>query len=128
MAQRRLHLPSKQKSSWVRVPLPAPIMISACKFCEYKIPTPQLGDSWWCIKCQHYSFVMDSELRTVESESLKVGNYYLNFFPTYKTSTVVEDNEINYESRVIHSLSMNELTHELAVQWVNKLKTYVLFQ
>ena len=103
-------------------------MISACKFCEHPIPVPKLGNDYWCLHCQYYSLVMDSELSGIaESESLRVGNYYLNFFPQNREGNVVETNK-DGNHRIIHTFSMNELTHELAVQWVKKLKTYVVFQ
>lgn len=62
-----------------------------------------------------------------ESESLQVGNYFLHFFPEFKEASVVERLE-NGKFKLINSIKLNELTHELAVQWVKKLKTYVLFQ
>lgn len=127
IAQRRLHLPSKQDSEtpWVRVPLPAQdSMINACKFCENKIPAYELGDDWWCPKCQQYSIVCSDSV--VESETLRSGNYYLTFFPAYKTASIVETKDVN--KRVLRTLEMDELTHEQACHWVKKLKTYVLFQ
>ncbi len=100
-------------------------MISACKFCEFEIPKPDLGDDWWCPKCQLYSIVcLDNNI--VESETLRSGNYYLTFFPTYKTASIVETRDLN--KRVLRTLEMDELTHEQACYWVKKLKTYVLFQ
>ncbi len=126
MAQRRLHLPSKQTSPWVRVPLPAPLfMIEACKICQQKIPTPQLGEDWWCVHCQKYSIVY-AEDGTVESETIRVGNFYMAYFPMYKSASVASTQDENWQK--MRSFDMNELTHEQAVQWVNKLKTYVVFQ
>jgi hypothetical protein len=99
-------------------------MIEACKFCNNKIPIPELGEDWWCPKCQYYSVVwMDNYI--VESETLRSGNFYLNFFPAYKTASIVSTNDD--DKKVLKSFEMNELTHEQAVQWVNKLKTYVVF-
>lgn len=100
-------------------------MIDACKFCEFKIPTPELGDDWWCPKCQQYS-VACYDNGIVESETLRKGNFYVIFFPVYKTASIVSTND--EDKKVMKSFEMNELTHEQAVQWVNKLKTYVLFQ
>lgn len=100
-------------------------MIDACKFCEHQIPKPELGDDWWCPKCQKYSIVcLDNGI--VESETLRNGNFYMVFFPTYKTASIASTNDDN--KKVMKSFEMNELTHEQAVQWVNKLKTYVIFQ
>ena len=100
-------------------------MISHCKLCDKAIPVPQFGVSWWCSQCQKYQVIyLDNGF--VESEMIRVDNYHLVFFPTYKEANVVESNEGG--KKIINSFTMNELTHELAVQWVNKLKTYVLFQ
>jgi hypothetical protein len=48
------------------------------------------------------------------------------FFPAYKTASIASTGDD--DKKVMKSFEMNELTHEQAVQWVNKLKTYVLFQ
>src|SRR5690242_3337241 len=99
-------------------------MIKECKVCETKIPTPDLGDDWWCIKCRQYSIVcMDNGI--VESETIRSGNFYLHFFPVHKSASIVSVADENFKK--IKSFDMNELTHELAVQWANKLKLYVTF-
>jgi hypothetical protein len=103
-------------------------MIYACKFCEKEIPTPKLGDSWWCLDCQNYSFVMSYDFPGItESETLRIGNYHLIFFPHHKEANVVEAGK-DGNHRIIHKFETNELTRELVVQWAKKLKTYVLFQ
>jgi hypothetical protein len=100
-------------------------MINKCKVCEKAIPVPKYGESYWCIECQKYQIVcLDNGY--VESEMLRVDNYHLIFFPTYKEANVVETNDSG--KKIVNTFPLNELTHELAVQWVNKLKTYVLFQ
>jgi hypothetical protein len=100
-------------------------MIDACKFCEHKIPVPDLGDDWWCPVCQKYSIVcLDNSI--VESETIRAGNFYMVFFPAYKTASIASTDDD--DKKIMKSFEMNELTHEQAVQWVNKLKTYVLFQ
>lgn len=100
-------------------------MIEACKICETKIPVPDLGTDWWCPVCRLYSIVcMDNGI--VESETIRSGNFYLHYFPTYKTASVVSTRDENFNK--MKSFDMNELTHEQAVQWVKKLKTYVIFQ
>lgn len=103
-------------------------MIDHCKYCEYKIPIPKFGTGWWCPKCQIYSFVCLSN-GFVESESLRSGNFYLNFFPAYKTASITSTTDIDTTTgfKKLKSFDMNELTHEQAVQWVSKLKLYVLF-
>jgi hypothetical protein len=100
-------------------------MIKECKYCSFKIPTPELGLDWWCPECKVYSIVcLDNGI--VESEVVRSSNYYLTFFPAYKTASIVETRDTN--KRVLKNIEMNELTHEQIVLWVNKLKTYVLFQ
>lgn len=100
-------------------------MIEACKFCDNKIPTPELGDDWWCPKCQQYSIVcLDNSI--VESETLRSGNFYITFFPAYKTASIVSTK--NTDKKILRSFEMNEFTHEQAVYWASKLKTYVIFQ
>lgn len=100
--------------------------IYECKFCLKKIPNFSLGEDYWCIHCQLYSVVVDKEHHTVESETIRVGNYYLNFFNAYKEASVVESDDNGH--RLIHNFQCPELTHELAVHWAEKLKKYVVFQ
>ena len=104
-------------------------MIKSCKLCSEKIPTPKLGESWWCPNCQKYSFVC-YENGVIESEVIRASNYYLVFLPIYKTASIVEVGNIKNMrgERVLRTCDMDELTHELAVYWSDKLKTYVLFQ
>lgn len=99
-------------------------MIKACKICEKEIPTPDLGDDWWCPVCQQYSIVC-MENGMVESESIRSGNFYLHFFPAYGTASIVSTGKDEFKK--LKSFDMNELTHEQAVQWVKKLKLYVTF-
>lgn len=100
-------------------------MIKECKLCETKIPTPDLGSDWWCPVCRQYSITcLDNGI--VESEALRSGNFYMTFFPAYKTASIVETKDSKPVN--LKNIDMNELTHEQAVQWVNKLKLYVTFQ
>jgi hypothetical protein len=99
-------------------------MIDHCKFCQSKIPVPELGADWWCPHCRQYSIAcLDNGV--VESETLRSGNFYMTFFPVFQTASIVETKDNKPVN--LKNMSMNELTHEQAVQWVNKLKTYVLF-
>lgn len=116
---------AETQTTWVRVPSPAPLfMIEACKFCENKIPIPELGDDWWCPKCQQYSVVYEDSI--LESETIRSGNFYLHYFPAYKSASIVCTADNDYKK--LKSFDMNELTHEQTVQWVKKLKLYVVFQ
>ena len=116
-------------------------MITHCKVCEKEIKAVQFSTSYgrrsadgYGCECLQYSFRMtnsslikenDDKLLIVESETIMSKNYFLVFFPVYQEANVVEKNERN---RIVKTFPLTELTHELAVQWVNKLKTYVLFQ
>ncbi len=103
-------------------------MIENCKFCEEKVIISDMytfRDDWYCDKCKIYSFIFLPNL-IVESETLRSGNFYLVYFPQYKTASIVSTE--NGNKKVISSFDMNELTHEQSIQWVNKLKTYSIFQ
>jgi hypothetical protein len=62
----------------------------------------------------------------VESETLRSGNFYIVYFPTYKTASIASTKDT--DKKVLKSFEMTEFTNEQAVYWANKLKTYVLFQ
>jgi len=100
-------------------------MIEACKFCNNKIPIPELGDDWWCYKCRQYSIAC-MENGIVESETLRSGNFYLHYFPIYNTASIVSTRDD--DKHILKSFEMNQFTHEDAIYWANKLKTYVVFQ
>src|SRR5579864_5656436 len=104
---------------------PLQFMIESCKICETKIPVPELGTDWWCPKCRQYSIVC-WENGIVETETIRTKNFYMVFIPAYKTASIASTNED--DKKIMRSFDLNELTHELAVQWANKLKTYVVFQ
>lgn len=99
-------------------------VIKACKVCEHPIPTPELGDDWHCPVCLQYGINCD-EHGIVETESIRSGNFYMVFIPAFKTASIASTSED--DKNVMKSFDMNELTHEQAVQWVKKLKTYVIF-
>lgn len=100
------------------------MMITACKICEKVIPVPQLGDDWWCPDCQKYSISCLSN-GFPESETIRVGNYFLVYMTAYREASVVSVDE---NKKILRNIPINEITHEIALQWVTKLKTYVLFQ
>ena len=101
-------------------------MIKICKFCEKEITVPVLfHNGVVCDGCKHYSMIFMSN-GFIESEVLREGNYYLCFLPGHGEASVVETRDGS--KRIINTIKMDELTHEQAVHWVNKLKTYVLFQ
>lgn len=105
-----------------------------CKVCEQAIPALRPGEAYGCAFCNQYSIQL---LRpgsyygpllvqtVIESEMVKEKNFYLVFLPGYQEASVVEKHDKN---RIVKTFPLTELTHELAVQWVNKLKKYVTFQ
>ena len=102
------------------------LMITHCKVCEKEIPIPKLGvDDYWCFHCQKYFVYYDEGIATCEI--VRVGNYHLSFLNTYHEASVVETNK-NGDVTIMKSFPMPELTHDLALLWIEKLKTYVLFQ
>lgn len=123
-------------------------MITHCKVCEKEIKDVQFSTSYryrgsenYNCDCMQYSFIaqhssilkedIDNKVPrflTVESETIMSKNYFLIFFPTYQEASVVEKGEGYNNKRIVKTFALKELTHELAVQWVNKLKTYTIFQ
>ena len=101
-------------------------MIKNCKVCQKAIPVPQYGTLYWCIDCQQYHVCYSNGL--VESETIKSDNYHLVFFPSDKEANVVEDKGSGQPAKIIKTMPMEELTHELAVHWIQKLKIYTVFQ
>jgi hypothetical protein len=63
----------------------------------------------------------------VESETLREGNYHLIFFTAYREANIVEAEDAS-EKRIMKTFQLEDLTHEEAVHWVQKLKTYSIFQ
>ena len=113
-------------------------MIENCKYCEEKLNVKEhLGlsnpsarslffkEHLQCEKCNQYSLVYLPNYQ-IESETLRSGNFYMIYMPVYKTASIVSTED--HDKKIINSFDMNELTHEQAVQWVKKLKTYSIFQ
>jgi hypothetical protein len=112
-------------------------MIVPCKYCEKEA----LGGivyfaGYSCPTCNIYSVTIKKKLinkenieegfiSEVESETLKSGNCFLVYNCAHKEAYIIEKTN---GFRVMHQFSLNELTHELAVQWANKLKKYLIFQ
>lgn len=112
-------------------------MITNCKFCEKEIPMDKVGKDYNCSECNIYCVIYSRSaskltdanavpIKSAESETLKVGNYYLCYLVQYKDASVVETKDS--EKRILTSFALEELTHDTALHWGNKLKTYCLFQ
>jgi hypothetical protein len=93
-----------------------------CKLCDNILfVQPHSTRSELC-DCQHY-FVIIDEGKNIISETLIAGNFCLILFPQFEEASILEKGSAD----VLGIFQLKELTHELAVQWVNKLKVYVLF-
>jgi hypothetical protein len=102
-----------------------------CKICN-KIINVELPikyyDSHKCLNCNKYHLILRGDGK-VESETITIGNYYLCFLFSYQEACVLESNgNSSSDRKILSSFKMEELTHELAIYWSKKLKTYVLFQ
>lgn len=97
-----------------------------CKVCNKEYDN-DFGHQTLCPICLKYNNKSCSFSNEIESESLIEKNYYLIFFPSYKEANVVETIEGN-KPRIIKTFPLEELNHELAIQWIKKLETYALFQ
>lgn len=112
----------------------------SCKVCEHEYNAFHINaatrtytetaiGAYYCDKCKQYSAKFHDGL--IESESVSSGNYMLVFFPEYKEATIVErdlSEDAIKEWRKVKTIPLDNLTHEVALQWVKKLQTYVIFQ
>lgn len=105
-------------------------MISICKLCGNSLSNDKKPGSffrinWVCDKCKQYSVVC-LENGSVETETLRSGNFYIVFMPAYKTASIVSTKDT--DKKILKSIEMEDFTAKDADYWNNKLKTYVLFQ
>jgi len=109
-----------------------------CKVCEQAYQAYTKGvysgmevpiRSWFCDNCKQYSIQFREGIP--ETETITSGNYMLVFFVEYKEASIVErsmDDGARKDFRKVKNIPLNELTHEAALLWVEKLKKYVIFQ
>src|SRR5271156_1378959 len=95
--------------------------ITHCKVCDSSIPTPELGNDYWCIHCRSYR-VYYWEALLDYTEVININGWYLDFLSRHKEA------EVRTQYKFITTISMDELTPELAKQWLAKLKLYTVFQ
>lgn len=79
-----------------------------------------------CHFCPEYFIVYSFVKNKVITEKLLVKNFGFQFYPSSKEVRVYK--EASKGRIFMQTFTLNKLTHELAVQWVNKLKIYVTFQ
>lgn len=110
-----------------------------CKVCEEEYNAIHISqwhgielpiDGWHCHKCKSYDVAFDED-GSIETETISSGNYRLIFFAQYEQASIVEkdlESKARDAWRKVKNIELKALTHEVALQWVNKLKTYVIFQ
>lgn len=87
---------------------------------------PRGAEIYKCPVCKEYSLVSNGDTSHIINEKIMIGNYSCTFYPQAKEMQICVQKSGWWSP--IKRLRLNELTHEAAAQWVNKLKTYVLFQ
>jgi len=105
-------------------------VIEICKLCGHALtsdrkPGSLFRSNWICDKCKQYSVVCLGN-GSIETETLRSGNFYIVYMPAYKTASIVSTQDT--DKKIIKSFDMDEFTPEQAAHWAKKLKTYVLFQ
>lgn len=100
-------------------------MINACKYCGHDVSLVNQSKDWDCPACHQYSVSVSWD-KSIITETLRSGNFYLVFFPIYKTASVVSTS--TEDKKILHSFDMDAFTEADALHWAKKLKTYVLFQ
>lgn len=105
-------------------------MIEICKHCGNALTSDKkvgslFRSNWTCGKCKQYSVVC-LENGSIETETLRSGNFYIIFFPAYKSASIVSTEDT--DKKILKSFEMEEFTAKDAEYWIKKLKTYVLFQ
>lgn len=93
-----------------------------CKVCNDVLFTRPYSTKSELCDCRHY-FVIIDEGNNLISETLIAGNFCLILSHQFGEASIVERGSAD----ILGVFSLKELTHELAVQWVHKLKVYVLF-
>ena len=100
-----------------------------CKVCQHEFNFCAVEYcNLHCKYCKNYSFMF--QYGEIETENIIYENFSLIFLPRYKEASIITTHPFDGKRcyRSIKIIPLNELTHEQAVQWVNKLKNYVLFQ
>lgn len=114
-------------------------MFYYCKLCgecmllichEWSFCDADTRSHFKCHLCSEYFLVYSTAKNKVITEKLRLKNFGLQFFPQTKEARLYKECGVKFDTSHIffQTLKINELTHELAIQWVNKLKTYIIFQ
>lgn len=103
------------------------MIIVWCKICDQ--PLKRIGSGYgWSDQCpaDHYS-VRYTYQQHLETEMVIASNFYLLFDPAFGCAWI--KNDLNMPSQpFLKSFYLGELTPEIAKDWLNKLKSYVVLQ
>jgi hypothetical protein len=106
-----------------------------CKICEKDFPVLKYTRASICNTCNKYKVTYTTSPLPngepyIESETIFIDNFYFIYSREFKQAFVVQKAGDDKEDRHILSdfIEIEELTHELAIHWIEKLKTYVIFQ
>jgi hypothetical protein len=109
------------------------MMYHYCKLCGECLLLARTGRMYHKIKifqcrlCEEYTLWVDADNKP-DVEWLTVNNFNLVIVVKTQQAFVRSINENDSTNRMYPHFLLNELTHELAVQWVNKLRLYSIFQ
>lgn len=83
-----------------------------------------------CHLCPEYFLVYSTFCKRILQETVRVKNFNAAFASAKKAIHIFkdEDNHTWNGKGALEIIPTNELTHELAIQWVKRLKTCVTFQ
>jgi len=104
-------------------------MYHYCKLCgecllQYLVEPPTFR-AFKCHLCPEYHLLLSFDMKKIW-EDLQVKN--LRLIVKDNIATAQMKSEVSIYMKDLYSFPLNELTHELAVQWVKRLKTCVVFQ
>ena len=81
-----------------------------------------------CPLCPEYFAIFSAVHQKIITEKLLLKNFGFVFNAISRDAVLWKERKPLSARIHLKVLPLNELTPELAVQWVNKLKTYVVFQ
>jgi len=78
-----------------------------------------------CLSCIEYCLCIKQENNNILYESIQYKNWCISFWPQNKMAYLRKDRNGTFH---FYPLDEKELSHELAAQWLKKLKIYVIIQ
>lgn len=95
------------------------VAIMICKLCQSEMTSNQNGSWQSCNHCQHYIFEPVGDLHF---EIVRVGNMMLDYSADHQEAEIVRSH------CTLKIIAMKELTPELALHRLAKLKIYAVMQ